>query len=404
MRAVLLVIDSFGIGALPDAETYGDSGSNTALHICQTVSEIRWPHLQRLGLGNAAQLLGWELPGVPAARSPAAHFAVMREKSAGKDTTTGHWELAGLVLDQPFHYFSQEPPSFPAELLNPFRKEFACDILGNTGASGTEIIARLGEEHLETGNPIFYTSADSVLQIAAHEAVRPVEELYSMCQYMRNFFDQNGLPVGRVIARPYAGEVGNFQRTSRRKDFSMPLPEPSVLDRLQEQGITTIGVGKIGDIFGGRGLSQSYPDKGNAACLERTLQLLEETQGTSAFLFVNLVDTDMIYGHRRDPQGYHDAVAAIDARLPEIQSRLDPGDVLLISADHGCDPTFPGTDHTREHVPLLAYVKESGTGKSWGIREQFTDVAATLCAFFEAGTWSSGSAFPLDQSSGISKD
>ncbi len=397
MRIVLLVIDSFGIGALPDAREYGDSGANTALHICEAVGGGEWEHLRRLGLGNAAALLGSILPGVEAVDDPEADYGVLREASAGKDTTTGHWELAGIHLEEPFHLFSQEAPSFSAAMIKDFEEAFSCKTLGNEGASGTEIIARLGEAHLETSAPIVYTSADSVFQIAAHEDVIPLERLYQMCEYMRRRFDESGPAVGRVIARPFKGGAGAFTRTSARKDFSMPLPEPSVLDRLREAGVRTIGVGKIGDIFGGQGLDESHPDKGNPACLARTRDLLEREEEGDRFLFVNLVDTDMIFGHRRDPRGYHNAVAEIDAALPGLMERLAEGDRLLVTADHGCDPTYRGTDHTREHVPLLSWGKGGRRpGRSLGVREQFSDVAAALCRKWRVLHEGRGSAFPLE--------
>lgn len=396
MRVLVLVIDSFGIGSMPDAADYGDAGAHTALHICEAVGEVRWPELGRLGLGEAARLLGFALPGVDAGEGPVAHYGVMRERSPGKDTTTGHWELAGVVLDAPFHEFPAEPPSFPPELLDPFRKAFGCAVLGNRAASGTEIIARLGEEHLRDGSPIVYTSADSVFQIAAHEAVVPVPRLYQMCEYIRRLCDDLGLRVGRVIARPFAGEAGRFARTGRRKDFSIALPGPCLMDHLRAAGVRTRAVGKIADIFSGQGIDESYPDKGNPACLARTLALLDEPTGGPEFIFVNLVDTDMIFGHRRDPDGYHEAVSAIDGMLPALEARLAPGDVLVVTADHGCDPTWRGTDHTREHVPLLTYRRDRGEpARSLGVRNSFADLAASIARAFGAAPPSHGEPFSL---------
>lgn len=395
MRAVLLVIDSFGIGSMPDAAAYGDEGANTALHICGRMEAVRWPNLTAMGLGNAAGLLGGAHPLLPAVAAPRADFGVLREKSPGKDTTTGHWELAGIVLEQPFHLFPPGPPSFPRELLRDFGLAFNCGFLGNRAASGTEIIAELGEEHLATGNLIVYTSADSVFQIAAHEDRVDLDTLYAMCAFVRNWCDEQGLAVGRVIARPFAGEPGAFRRTPYRKDFSMRPPRPHLLGRLEEAGIATFGVGKIPDIFADDGISNPWPDKGNPACLERTLQLVSHPDlPDDALIFVNLVDTDMVYGHRRDPQGYHDAVAAIDATLPAIRAALRPGDVLALSADHGCDPTWPGSDHTREHVPVLwEEVAREEPGRNLGIRQSFADLAQSLCAKFGVPPLPTGLAF-----------
>ncbi len=379
MRAVLLVIDSFGIGYLPDAGKYGDEGSNTALHICQTVGGAQWAALKKMGLGNASMLLGNELPGCEAVPSPVADFGVMREKSPGKDTTTGHWEIAGLELTKPFTVFPPEYPSFPEKLTNDFTKAVGRGILGNKAASGTAIIEELGKEHMETGKPIVYTSGDSVFQIAAHEDVIPVDELYRMCSAARDLCDE--YQVGRVIARPFVGTPGNFTRTGGRRDFSIAYNGVSLFDFLKERGVNTVGVGKIGDIFGERGINDSYHDKGNPACMERTETLLKEKTENKEFIFINYVDTDMNYGHRRDPQGYHDAVKAVDEHLSRVMDLLGNDDLLIVTADHGCDPTFKGTDHTREHVPLLHYTKEGG-GTSFGVREQFSDVAASITRFF----------------------
>lgn len=392
MRAVVLVIDSFGIGALPDADKYGDIGANTALHISEKASGgAKWPNLCKLGLGNASMLLGNELKGCPPADKPLASFGVMAEASPGKDTTTGHWELAGIILDKAFPVFPAEYPSFPAELTDAFEKETGLKILGNKAASGTAIIDELGEEHMRTGYPICYTSADSVFQIAAHEKIIPVEELYSICEAARKICDP--YMVGRVIARPFEGEPGSFTRTSRRHDYSIALPEESILDHLRAQGVKTTGVGKIGDIFNLQGIDETWPDKGNEACIERLAGLLKNPAPENGeFIFVNLVDTDMIYGHRRDVQGYHDAVAAVDQALPGLMELLDEGDLLAVTADHGCDPAFRGTDHTREYVPLLWYLKGE-SGQEFGIRSSFTDLAQSLTAFFNVNPFKKGNFF-----------
>jgi len=384
VRAFLLVIDSFGIGELPDAAQYGDTGSNTAVHIGQAVGGVRWPNLTALGLGNASALLGNELPGAPVQAQPRASFGVMREVSPGKDTTTGHWELAGFQLAQAFPVFPPAYPSFPRELLERLTAVSGYEFLGNKAASGTEIIEELGAEHLKTGKPIAYTSGDSVFQIAAHEDVLTQEQLYRLCEQARTVCDD--WTVGRVIARPFRGRPGAFERTPGRHDYSYRLPGPSILDHLRGAGVETVAVGKIADIFNHQGVDVSYPDKGNPACLDRTLGLVRATPHRPQFVFVNLVDTDMIYGHRRDPQGYHDSVAATDRALTDLLPALNDDDLLMITADHGCDPTFRGSDHTREHVPLLVY-RPGKPGQDLGIRQSFADVAQTLAAWFGAGPY-----------------
>ncbi len=391
MRATILVIDSFGIGEAPDAAAYGDEGSNTALHICERIAGEKWPTMKALGLGNASLLLGKGLPGCAAVEHPSAGYGVMVERSPGKDTTTGHWELAGIELLKPFHTFPPGPPSFPAELIEAFKRAIGREVLGDRAASGTVIIEELGEEHLRTGRPIVYTSSDSVFQIAAHEEVIALGELYRMCEIARKLCDP--YQVGRVIARPFVGKPGSFTRTSGRRDFSIALPEKSLLDRLAEAGIRTIGVGKIGDIFNEQGILESHHDKGNPACLERTIELLRRPSSPRGELvFVNLVDTDMVYGHRRDVAGYFEAVSAVDATVARMLPLLPEGDLLIISADHGCDPTFRGSDHTREHAPLLAF-RSGRPGRSLGVRQGFFDVAQTLAELFEIDRLPHGSSF-----------
>ena len=393
MRATVLVIDSFGIGELPDSQKYGDVGSNTALHISENVSGgADWPNLQKMGLGNASMLLGNTLKGCPPAEKPLASFGVMMESSPGKDTTTGHWELAGIVLDKAFPVFPAAYPSFPPELVDAFERETGRKIIGNKAASGTAIIDELGEEHMKTGNLICYTSADSVFQIAAHEDIVPIEEQYRICEIARKLCDS--YMVGRVIARPFEGQPGEFVRTSRRHDYSIALPEESILDHLRANGVKTTAVGKIGDIFNQQGIDKSWPDKGNPACIERTLALLDEKPSQDEFVFVNLVDTDMIFGHRRNIQGYHDAVKSIDDRLPEMIEKMSEGELLAITADHGCDPSFKGTDHTREHVPVLYYVKGK-SGINLGVRKSFTDLPQSLTAFFGRPRFKRGNFFAV---------
>jgi len=384
MRAFLLVIDSFGIGALPDAAQYGDVGSNTAVHIGQAVGGVRWPQLTRLGLGNAARLLGNDLPGAPVQEAPAASFGVMKEVSPGKDTTTGHWEMAGFQLAEAFPVFPAAYPSFPKELLDRLTAVSGYTFLGNKAASGTEIIEELGAEHLRTGQPIAYTSGDSVFQIAAHEDVLTQDQLYKLCAQARTICDD--WTVGRVIARPFRGRPGAFERTSGRHDYSFRLPGPSILDHLRDAGVETVAVGKIADIFNHQGVDRDYPDKGNPACLDRTIALAREASNRPQLVFVNLVDTDMVYGHRRDPQGYHDSVAATDRALDTLLPLMKADDVLILTADHGCDPTYRGSDHTREHVPLVVY-QAGRPGRNLGVRNSFADVAQSLAAFFGAGAY-----------------
>ena len=423
MKALVLVIDSFGIGALPDAAAFGDEGANTAGHICDRLPQPKWESLKKMGLGNAGGILGHPMPGCEAVEKPSAYWGVMEELSPGKDTTTGHWEMAGIRLEKPFQTFNPEYPSFPEKMVEEFERRTGRKVLGNCAASGTVIIEDLGAEHMATGNLICYTSADSVFQIAAHEEVVPLDELYRFCGIAREICD--GYNVGRVIARPFLGKPGSFQRTKNRKDFSLPLPEATILDHLLAYGVDTVAVGKIGDIFNESGIVHSYHDKGNPACLERVDQLLAEESDLDRFIFVNLVDTDMISGHRRDVQGYADKVEEISAAISGYIHRLDDGDLLIITADHGCDPTFKGTDHTREYVPVLAYVKGdalpvppepedrlgeavfggqvagfSGSGKRTeierlapggvGIRKGFFDMAQTLCRYFDVPPYPRG--------------
>jgi len=390
MRALLVIIDSFGVGELPDADLYGDNGANTALHICQGVEEVRWLNLQNLGLGNCSSILGHKLPGCEAVEKPLASYGVMAEVSAGKDTTTGHWELAGVLLDTPFTTFPLQHPSFPEELISSFKAQTGYNILGNKGASGTVIIEELGEAHLNGEGIILYTSADSVLQIAAHEDIVPIDKQYAICEIARKLSDP--YRIGRVIARPFTGRPGGFVRTGSRKDFSMLPPHETVLGLLQENGIETIAIGKIGDIFSEQGIDRSHHDSGNNSCLDRLVSCLAEPTDKHQFLFVNLVDTDMNFGHRRDIQGYHDAVEMIDERLTEILTLLSGEDILIITADHGCDPGFKGSDHTREYVPLLVYSKKQAV-IDLGVRQCFCDVAQSLASYFNVPPMKNGKSF-----------
>ena len=382
MRALILVIDAFGIGALPDASRYGDDGADTLRSVCLAetqLDQVQWPTLRAMGLGNCKALLGAEIANCAPVPHPTASFGVMAERSTGKDTTTGHWELAGIVLAQGFHTFVPEFPSFPKELVSRFETETGYTLIGNRSASGTAIIEEFGMEQMMGKRVICYTSADSVFQIAAHEEVVRLEQLYQICETARTICDD--YRVARVIARPFTGTPGNFTRTAGRHDYSIELPGPTILDKLQEHNIETIGIGKIGDIFNQQGVSLSYPDKGNAECLQRVEDLLSDASRQDQLLFVNLVDTDMLYGHRRDAEGYYRAIGAIDRFLPKICKQLNNDDLLIITADHGCDPTFSGTDHTREYVPLLVY-RAGLQGSNLGIRNSFCDVAATIGDFF----------------------
>lgn len=369
-RVVLLVLDGVGIGALPDAARFGDAGAHTLLHVAEMAGGLQLPNLQRLGLGNVAPV-----PGLAPIARPAAAFGKMIEVSIGKDTPTGHWELAGLPTLDPYATF---PDGFPAEIIDAFTQATGLEPLGNIAASGTEIIARLGAEQLRSGRPIVYTSADSVFQIAAHEESIPPARLYAICRIARTLLDP--WRVGRVIARPFVGDPSaGFRRTSRRHDFAMQPPQPTLLDRLMAAGYETVGIGKIGDIFAGRGLSASRPTTGNADGMLQTLDALE-TLG-AGLLFVNLVDFDMLYGHRLDAGGFARALIEFDVWLPRLQAVLGDDDLLIITADHGCDPQVNGTDHTREHVPLLVWHRRGGA-VALGLRQSFADVAATIAQLF----------------------
>lgn len=382
-RVVLIVLDGVGIGELPDAAAYGDEGSNTLVNTARHVGGLNMPHLQRLGLGNIA-----DIPGVPPASAPQGCFGRMAERSAGKDTTTGHWELAGLWLDKPFPTY---PDGFPSSLLNDFERIIGRGTLGNKPASGTVIIEELGPKHMQTGKPIVYTSADSVFQLAAHEQIVPVEQLYDMCLKARQLLTGEHA-VGRVIARPFVGEPGQFVRTPRRKDFSLPPPDATVLDILVQAGIPVLGVGKIYDIFAGKGISASYPTKGNMETVDEVLRLLKETAGP-AFIFANCIDFDSLWGHRNDPEGMAKGLEQFDARVPELLSSLQEGDLIIFVADHGNDPTTPSTDHSREYTPLLCYGPALAQGIDLGTRQTFADVAATVAQVFDVDKPRRGDSF-----------
>lgn len=368
-RVIWIVLDSVGAGYLPDAAAFGDEGANTIGHIAERMN-LKIPHMLSMGLGN--------LPGLhlPKQEGDGAYGRAM-EKSAGKDTTTGHWEMAGVTVKQPFPLY---PDGFPKEVMDAFEAAIGTGTLGNKPASGTVILDELGEEHMRTGYPIVYTSGDSVFQIAAHEDIIPLPRLYEMCEIARRQL-QGKHGVGRVIARPFVGSgKGHFTRTGGRRDFSLPPIAPTVLDVLKDAGFDTLGVGKIEDIFAHQGLTESNHAAGNPACIDAALADMEKP--FNGLLFINLVDTDSIYGHRRDVEGYGRALEYFDEKLPEFQSRMGEEDLLIITADHGCDPTYKGTDHTREYAPLLIWKKGMKGQHPIGTRDTFADTAATICEFF----------------------
>lgn len=368
---IIIVLDSVGAGALPDADKYGDVGSNTLGNIAKAIGGLNLPNLQRLGLGNIIDILG-----VLPVDAPLASFGKMAEASSGKDTITGHWEMSGIILDKPFPVY---PHGFPKDVIDEFEAKIGRKSMANEVASGTEIIARLGEEHMRTGYPIVYTSADSVLQIAAHEEVIPIEELYRMCRIAREIMTGNHA-VGRIIARPFIGIPGAFKRTSNRHDFSLEPFGATVLDVLKANGLSVLAVGKINDIFCGRGITATVHTENNMDGMDKTKIFIHQNQ--KGLVFTNLVDFDSSFGHRNDPRGYADALEELDARLPEVMDLIDEEKILIITADHGCDPTTASTDHSREYVPLLVYGNGLTGGVNLGIREKFTDIAATISEIF----------------------
>jgi phosphopentomutase len=372
-RVCLLVLDACGVGELPDAEAYGDAGSNTLGHCAEAVGGLKMPTMGRMGLGNIIPIRG-----IPETSSPKAYYGKLAEQSAGKDSTIGHWELAGLISHKPFPVY---PNGFPKEIIDEFVRKTGRPVIGNEAASGTEIIARLGETHLKTGSLIVYTSADSVFQVAAHVDLIPLSELYRYCRLAREML-QGEHGVSRVIARPFAGKPGEFYRTPDRKDFSLPPTGPTVLDLLSESSHDVITVGKVDDLFAGRGVTKSQHTKSNQEGIERIIDFLKtEFHG---LLFANLVDFDMIWGHRNDAAGFAGGLEYFDSRLPEILAVLRKDDLFIITADHGCDPTTTSTDHSREYTPLLAYSPgfQSLSGKNLGIRRTFADIGATISEIF----------------------
>lgn len=384
MRAILIVLDSVGIGALPDAAGYGDAGSNTLLNIKKKVPEMDLKNMNRLGLSNIDGASGLSDTVI----RPEGSFCKLAESSKGKDTTTGHWEIAGLNIETAFPTY---PNGFPKELIERFEKEIGRKTLGNCVASGTEIIERLGDRHVETGFPIVYTSADSVFQIAAHEDIIPIDEQYLINKIAREKILTAPNNVARVIARPFTGVSGNYKRTANRKDFSLAPFAPTMLDYIKSGGLSVAAVGKIEDIFAGRGITESLHNKDNMHGVDNTLHFMDIIK--NGLIFTNLVDFDMLFGHRNDYTGYAKALMDFDNRLPEIISKLRDDDILFLTADHGCDPTMPGTDHSREYIPLLIYGKEIKAGVNLHTRNTYADIAATILDYLKIGRKTHGASF-----------
>jgi phosphopentomutase len=381
-KVILIVLDSVGIGASPDAAHYGDEGSHTIRNIWMERGELRIPNLIRLGLGN---ITGSNLP--QRTDHPIGCFGKSMEASPGKDTVTGHWEIAGIVLDKAFPTY---PDGFPMDIIHEFESKIHRKILGNYAASGTEIIDELGPEHMKTGYPIVYTSADSVFQIAAHENIIPLEELYDACCIAREIL-KGEHAVGRVIARPFIGEPGSFRRTGNRKDFSLESPEYTMLDVLKMSGKTVAAVGKIEDIFSSRGITKFNHAKRNIEGIKATIAYMEED--FTGLIFTNLIDFDMLYGHRNDLEGYAKALEEFDSWVPILMDKMGEKDVLIITADHGCDPTTPSTDHSREYVPILVYGQQIKQGINIGIRKSFSDISATVLDMFHIEPLKNGTSF-----------
>ena len=381
-RVILIVLDSVGIGELPDAALYKDEGTNTVLHIFEKRG-LNVPNMLKLGLGN---IEGLEKLGKEA--NPVGAYGRMKEKSKGKDTTTGHWEMSGVILDKAFPTY---PNGFSDEIIEEFKQKAGLDgILANTVASGTEIIKEYGEEHIKTGYPIIYTSADSVFQVAAHEEYFGLERLYKVCEVAREMLVGENA-VGRVIARPFIGEVGDFQRTRNRKDYALDPFGKTMLNAIKENGKNVLAVGKIEDIFNGNGITSAVHTVSNMDGVDKTLEYMDIKE--DGLIFTNLVDFDMMYGHRNDAEGYGKALEDFDARIPEIIEKMEEEDVLIITADHGCDPTTKGTDHTREYVPVLIYGPKIESGKNIGTRESFSDLSETILDILEVPNLGVGESF-----------
>jgi phosphopentomutase len=384
-RAIIIVLDGVGAGENPDSAAYGDSGASSLEHCAQAIGGLALPNLGQIGLGNLTPILG-----TPASEEARGAYGRLASKAAGKDSVAGHWEMMGVVLKKALPTY---PNGFPQEIVASFEQAIGRKVLGNVVASGTEIIKQLGGEHVRSGSPILYTSADSVFQIAAHEEVIPLKELYALCELARSQLTGDNA-VGRVIARPFTGVEGAFRRTEHRRDYALAPLGTTLLDELKAAGRQVIGLGKIEDLFAGRGLTQAEHTETNREGMAATLRWLEQGLFTGpGLLFVNLVEFDMLWGHRRDSEGYAQALREVDAWLPRLQERMKPGDVLFFTADHGVDPTYRGTDHTRESVPLLAYGQAVRAGIDLGMRESLADLGQTLAEAFGVGKLEAGRSF-----------
>ncbi len=381
-RVILIILDSVGMGALPDADKYGDVGADTIGHVAKFNGGLKLPNMESIGLG-----LIEGIQNINKISNPLGCYGKFYEASNGKDTVTGHWEMVGVKSEIPLPTY---PNGFPAEIIKEFEEKTGRKVIGNKPASGTEILDELGEEQLKTGSLIVYTSADSVFQIAAHEDIIPIEELYKYCEIAREMLTGDNA-VARVIARPYLGEPGNFIRTSNRKDYALLPPHATALDKLQEAGVKVMAVGKIEDIFSGKGIYSAVHTKDNMDGVDKTLDYMKtEKEG---LIFTNLVDFDMKWGHRNDPKSYGKGLEDFDVRLKEIMQNMESDDILFITADHGCDPTYPGTDHTREYVPFLAYGEQLKKGYNLGTKVGFFNMGQTICDIFNSETIINGDSF-----------
>ncbi|GAE36862.1 phosphopentomutase [Halalkalibacter akibai] len=385
-RVFLIVMDSVGIGEAPDAAEFGDEGSHTLKHIAEKMDGLTMPNMEKLGLSHIR-----EIPGVKKVSEPLAHFGIMQEASSGKDTMTGHWELMGLHIKEPFRVF---PNGFPPELVQELEEQWGRKMIGNKVASGTEILDELAAEHVRTGDLIVYTSADSVLQIAAHEDIVPIEELYDICEKARKLTLDPKYMVGRIIARPFIGEEGNWKRTPNRHDYALKPFERTVMNELVDNGIDSIAIGKISDIYDGEGITEAIRTVSNDDGMEKLVETIRKS--FTGLSFLNLVDFDAVFGHRRDPIGYGQALEQFDKQLKQVLEELGEKDLLIITADHGNDPTHPGTDHTREYVPLIVYNKLQSDAKDLGVRQTFADVGATIADNFKVALPKFGKSFLQD--------